>query len=264
MRKFAVVSSKISAKAKWNVNEASIKRILDRYINKNLGNIEQVVDWYGKTAADWIERFAVLSGSPTGTNWHRYKNAERGNQYGARVDSGTMSRMIGFDTFPVNSDGIVGAEFGLLLPEAGGEKYFMDQETGNNIKSGKGMNSAARAHKFMKPLFRREMLAKGFLRGAKDVRGGTVLSLMRGAAGKQVDFDTAWRMTSPELSEAQKAARENYAVRANRRALAQFQRQQKLDLNKRIIDASRISSQAGFTAYTASKVKPASRDEAGF
>ncbi len=257
------MSSKISAKAKWNVNEASVNRMLNRYINKNLTNIEQVVDWYGRAAADWIERFAVLSGSPTGTNWHRFKNAERGFQYGARVDSGTMSRMIGFETFPVNADGVVGAEFGLLLPQAGGEGYFMVQETGKGIKSGKGMNSAARAHKAMKPLFRKEMLAKGFLRGGKDARGGTVLTLMRGAAGKKVDFDTAWRLTSPELSEAQQAAREAFSLRANRRAYNDFMRQQKQDLNKRVIDASRISSQAGYNAYLGSK-NPASRKESGF
>ncbi len=258
------MSSRISAKAKWNVNEASVNRMLDRYIDKNLKNIEQVVDWYGRHAAEWIERFAVLSGSPTGTRWHREENMRRGNQYGARVDSGTMSRMIGFDTFPVNSDGIVGAEFGLLTERAGGEAYFMDQEYGKNIKSGKGMHSAARAHKAMKPYFRKEMLAKGFLRGSKDTRGGTVLSLMRGVAGKQVDFDTAWRLTSPDLSDAQRAAREAFSVRANRRAYNDFMRQQAQDLNKRIIDASRISSQAGFEAYTASKIKPASRKQARF
>lgn len=258
------MSSRISAKAKWNFNEASVNRMLNKYIDKNLANIEQVVDWYGRQAAEWVERFAVLSGSPTGTRWHREENSRRGNQYGARVDSGTMSRMIGFETFPVNPEGIIGAEFGLLTPQAGGEEYFMVQETGKGIKSGKGMNSAARAHKAMKPYFRKEMLAKGFMRGAKDARGATVLSLMRGVAGKQVDFDTAWRLTAPDLSVAQKAAREAFQIKANRRAYNQFMRQQKSDINKRIIDASRISSQAGLNAYMASKIKPASRDEAGF
>lgn len=257
------MSSGISAKAKWNVNEASINRILNRYVDKNLKTVEQIVDQYGRQAADWIERFAVLSGSPTGTNWHRNKNAQRGFAYGARVDSGTMSRMIGYDTFPINADGIVGAEFGLLLPEAGGEKYFMDQETGTNIKSGKGMNSAARAHKAMKPWFRREMLSRGFLRGAKDARGQTVLALMSGAAGKEYSFDAAWAMTSPEPSEAQRAARESFELRANKRSLRDFQRQQQADLNKRIIDASRINSQAGYNAYIGSR-NPAKRNEAGF
>lgn len=258
------MSSGISAKAKWNVNEASIKRILDRYVDKNLKNIEEIVDWYGRSAAEWIERFAVLSGSPTGTNWHRNKNAERGFAYGARVDSGTMSRMIGFDTFPVNSDGIVGAEFGLLLPEAGGEKYFMDQETGDNLKSGKGMNSAAKAHKAMRPMFRRYMLAKGFLRGKKDTRGGTVLSLMSGSTGKAYDFESAWRMTSPQLDEAQSGAKDALNIRLNRIAREQFFKQQERDINRRIIEASRANSQAGFTAYSASRAKPSSRNEAGF
>jgi len=165
MKRCVEVSSGISAKAKWNVNQASVNRMLNKYINTNLKNIEGVVDWYAKQSADWIERFAVLSGSPTGTNWHRNKNEQRGFAYGARMDSGTMSRMIGYDTFPVNSEGVIGGEFGLLTPQAGGEQYFMDQEYGTNIKSGKGknffVNVSAWPHKTDKGLLITKVLFKG-------------------------------------------------------------------------------------------------------
>lgn len=261
------MSSRISAKAKWNVNEASIKRLTDRYVKKNLGNIERAVDWYAHNAAYYIEEFKVLSGSSTGTAWHRNINAQRGNKGGARVETGYMARSIGYDSYSFNSDNEIGAEFGLRMPQAGGERYFLQQEKGFTIdtKMGPhkvvGMHSAEAAHKWMRPRFRKQMLSMGFLYG-KDVRGQTVLALMRGAAGKPMGFDAAYAATGNTATAAQKAAYNSLQKKINERELNRFIRQQASDENQRVIDASRINSQAGYNAYIGSKA--ASKRKAGF
>lgn len=263
------MSKGISAKGKWNVNEASIKRMTNRYIEKNLSNIENVIDWYAKHGADYVERFAVLSGSSTGTAWHRNKNAERGFQYGARVDTGYMARSVGYDSYSFSSDNEIGAEFGIRTPAGGGEDYFIKQEEGFDLKIGSGvrkvkpMNSSARAHAALKPYFRKEMLRIGFLRGKKDVRGTAVLDVMRSKAFKNMNFDTAWMATSPSRSDAQKAAWDKIQAKINRRELNEYLRLVKSNKNRQVIEASRSSSQAGFAAYMGSKI-PASKKEAGF
>lgn len=261
------MSSRISAKAKWNVNEASIKRLTNRYVNKNLANVERIVDWYAHNAAYYIEEYKVLSGSPTGTAWHRNKNAERGFKGGARVDTGYMARSIGYDSYSFNSDNEIGAEFGLRMPSAGGENYFIQQERGftletkNGARKVPGMHSAEAAHKWMRPRFRKQMLAAGFLYG-KDVRGQTVLALMGGAAGKPMSFDAAYAATGKTASAAQRAAYDSLQKKINDRELNRFIREKAAEENRRVVEASRGSSQAGYNAYIG--FKAASKRKAGF
>lgn len=264
------MSNGISAKAKWNVNQASIDRMMKRYIKSNLGNIENIVDWYAKDAANFIVEKKILRGSATGTTWHRNANLQRGNEYGARFDTGNMASSVGYESFSFNSDNQIGAEFGLPTPAAGGEQYFMNQERGFKIqtKAGehkvKAMNSATEAHAHMRPRMRRMMLANGFLTGKQDVRGSTVISLMRGVGGKQYSFDAAWAMTGDDRSPAQKAAADAFAKRVNERELRNFIARQNAAANRRVIDSLKLGSGAAFNTYVNYKAQAATRDEAGF
>ena len=265
------MSSGISAKAKWNVNEASINRIVNRYIKKNLTTLENVVDWYAAESAEYIEKFKILSGSSTGTNWHRNKNAERGFNDGARVDSGAMAASVGYESYSFNSEHVVGAEFGLPTPFGGGEQYFMSQEEGFDIKLRDGskhtvkpMNSAGVTRDKMRGKMRRKMLSEGFLTGKQDVRGSTVIALMGGSAGKSYSFEAAWAMTGDDQSPARRAASKAYLDNINKRELERFIRQQKASNNRNVIESSRESSAAGFSAFVNFKTQAATRDEAGF
>jgi len=264
------VSNGISASAKWNVNQASIDRITKRYIKKNLATLENIVDWYAKTASDFIVDKKILRGSSTGTNWHRNANAERGNEFGARYDSGAMAQSVGYESYSFNSDNQIGAEFGLPTPAAGGPAYFMSQERGFTIQTNSGshkvkpMNSAGEAHEHMRPLMRRKMLSEGFLRGKRDARGSTVVALMRGVGGKSYSFDAAWAMTGDDASPARKAANQAWVKNVNERELRRFLARQKAEANLNIIESSRQSSEAGFNAYTNFRAQAATRDEAGF
>lgn len=189
------------AKVKWNVNEASISRILGRYIERNTTNVENIIDDYAFRASEMMRNEFILRDSPTGTRWHVDVNNQRGNPFGARVESGNMAGAVGFDSYSMNADGVVGAEFGL----PSGRNYFMDQEFGfkQRNRAGsrqvRGMHAADKTIDRMKPYFRKQMLSRGFLKGRKDARGTAVLAAMAGGQ----DFFGAWVTTAPQRSQAQ-------------------------------------------------------------
>lgn len=191
------------SKVKWNVNEASINRILGTYLKRNQTNVENIIENYAAKAELVMRNEFILKGSPTGTAWHKNVNNERGNQYGARRETGEMAAAVGYRAYGMNSDGVVGAEFG--LPDS---EYYLDQEYGfvqensggNRIV--KGMNSAEKTINTLKPYFRKQMLAAGFLKGRKDARGVAVLGLM----SKGDDFFAAWAKTAKPRGLAQREA----------------------------------------------------------
>jgi hypothetical protein len=192
-----------ATKVKWNVNEGSINRILASYIKKNEANIEKLVEDYAEKASLVIRNDYILKGSPTGTRWHQFVNAERGNAYGARYETGDMARAVGYQAYGMNANGVVGAEFGLpdeayyLAQEYG---FVQENEGGNRVV--KGMNSAKKTIKALTPDFRKRMLALGFLKGAKDARGSAVLGMM----SQGNTFLEAWVKTAPNRSLAQREA----------------------------------------------------------
>lgn len=192
-----------ATKVKWNVNEGSINRILASYIKKNEANIERLVEDHAQKASVVMREDYILKGSPTGTMWHKFVNAERGNAYGARYETGEMASAVGYQAYGMNANGVVGAEFGLpdeayyLAQEYG---FVQENEGGNRVV--KGMNAANKTIKALTPDFRKKMLALGFLKGAKDARGSAVLGLM----SQGNTFLEAWVKTAPDRSVAQRMA----------------------------------------------------------
>lgn len=224
---------------KWNVNPATVKRLTDSYLEKNLRNLEENLNFFSSSAAEYIEKEAILKGSSTGTKWHLFANKERGNEFGARYETGQMAKNVGFLPADEMQDGYSESEFGLFT---GGDDYFMRQEYGfdlqikNGVRKVPGMHSAQRAIKATRASFRKKMLSTGFMSGKTDKRGRAVLNLM----GEGMSFDVAWRESAPEKS---LAAREAYANYLRRIAESQI-RQANMDLkwanNRRVIDALQI------------------------
>jgi len=179
---------------KWNVNRKSIRRITDIYLKKNTDAIQNVIEGTASYSADWIRDFKVLQNSRTGTLWHDYINEERGNAEGARVDTGLMANSVGYTRAQYQSEGEYIAEFGLLLPSAGGRKYFLEQDEGFQLElaNGKvrdvpGMQTYESVEPQLKKRMSKEMLRHGFLRGGRDSRGMRILQ-----NSEREGFNTAW------------------------------------------------------------------------
>ncbi len=242
---------------KWNANPATVRRLTDSYLKQNMTNLRDNITFFSDVAADYIEKEAILKGSPTGTMWHRMANRNRGNEYGARFETGQMARNVGF--FPADDmqDGYSESEFGLFT---GGESYFMRQEYGfdlqvkNGVRKVPGMYSAARAIKFTRPIFRKKMLSTGFLSGKTDTRGQRVLSLMGGVNryGENVgatEFGTAWRATAPVKSQAAKEAYLNMLQRAKEIQSLRAMNDAKWANNRRVIDALKFGRKYAQETY---------------
>lgn len=233
---------------KWNVNPATVRRLTDSYLEQNMKNLQDNLTFFSSRAADYIQKEAILRGSPTGTTWHMFANKERGNEYGARYETGQMAKNVGFLPADQMQDGLSESEFGLFT---GGDDYFMRQEYGfelqikNGVRKVPGMRSAERAIKATRASFRKKMLSTGFMSGKTDRRGRATLNLM----GEGISFDSAWRESAPEKS---LAAREAYSAYLRRIAEAQI-RQNNIDLkwanNRRVIDALQIDSARAQEVY---------------
>jgi hypothetical protein len=248
---------------KWNASPATVRRITNSYIKQNMNNIRDNITFFSEVAAEYIEKEAILRGSPTGTMWHRMVNKERGNEYGARYETGQMAKNVGFLPADEMQDGYSESEFGLFT---GGDEYFMRQEYGfelqvkNGVRKVPGMYSASRAIKFTRPVFRKKMLASGFLRGKKDSRGERVLSLMGGTNrfGENVgatEFGTAWRATAPVKSEAAKQAYLNMLQRSKDLQSLRAMNDAKWAANRRVIDALEFGRKYAQETYKANSRK---------
>lgn len=246
---------------KWNVNQASVKRLTDGYVKKNLANINNNLTDFSDKAAEFIVKESILKGSSTGTMWHRMANKNRGNEFGARYETGQMASNVGFLPSEMVGEGEMASEFGLFT---GGEDYFMRQEFGfdlqlkNGIRKVKGMFSAQKAMKLTRPLFRKKMLSTGFLVGKTDARGQRVLSLMGGvnrfgeSVGAQ-EFDVAWRATSPGRTDAQIKAYREMQNRAAQMQTIQALNDAKWANNRRVIDALEFGRKYAQAEYNAQR-----------
>jgi hypothetical protein len=195
-------------KIKWNINQASLERIQKGYMNNTLESVHTALDNTATATANYIKENMILRGSPTGSLWHQIINDYRGNQPGARVDSGSMLQSVGSE---VTSGGLgrFMASYGLPV---NGEEYFMKQDRGfplelpnGTIRNVPGMNTKERSDKFMQTTLRKEMLRRGFLKGQKDWRGAKV---MRGMdAGR--DFESAWQNVNARTDAQIFASRQN-------------------------------------------------------
>ena len=218
-------------KIKWNVNSSSLKRISDIYISNSLNSVQDALDKTASLTADHIKNEMILRNSPTGSLWHQVINDYRGNQPGARVDSGAMLSSVGSEVVRSGMGRFL-ASYGLQTPQAGGEDYFMKQEEGfpltlpsGEIRNVPGMNTAERSAQFMEKRLRKEMLRAGFLKGQKDWRGAKVVASMeRGAS-----FEDAWSSVNSRSGASTAASREYFAQKASRDAARSAGQQARLD-----------------------------------
>ena len=201
----------LQASLKWNVNKASVKRITDRYTKQNIDNIKTAITKAAEHGARAVKENAILKGSPTDSAWHYFANIIRGNDYGARVDTGRMLNAV--DSSQATKDGVFGiiaASYGLPTD---GPDYFMEQDRGYSFTtwSGRqqtvpGMNSFAKSLPAMQKGLKKEMLRQGFLAtGARDAgRQSRILDrMMNGYA-----FEDAYSAEYPVSPEQMRSGRE--------------------------------------------------------
>ena len=165
------------------------------YTDTNLDNIhEGIAEVAQKTAYDMKVGY-ILQNSRTGSVWHDMINEYRGNARGARVDSGRMINSVGSMSSMDIPSGTIEAEYGLRMPGAGGQEYFLEQEYGFDLELGSGqirevpgMETYERTKKNMKSALRKAMLSRGFLTGKVDTRGVRILDRMKWGE----TFESAW------------------------------------------------------------------------
>lgn len=181
-------------KFEWNIKPNQVQALTRRYKDNALGAVQDAMSDAADFAADWIKLNKIYQGSRTGTLWHDLTNKERGNQEGARKETGEMYNSVGSTGARYLADGEYSAEFGLRLPSAGGRKYFLEQDQGfplqlasGEIRQVPGMNTYEAVLTPMTRRFRKEMLRRGFLKGGRDTRGERIL---RNAEFE--GFNTAW------------------------------------------------------------------------
>jgi len=209
-------------KIKWNVNSSSLKRISDIYISNSLNSVQDALDTTARLTADLIKNDMIFKGSPTGSIWHQIINDYRGNQPGARIDSGAMIDSVGSEVVRSGMGRFL-ASYGLQTPQAGGEDYFMKQEYGfpltlpsGEIRNVPGMNTAERSAQFMEKRLRKEMLRAGFLKGRSDWRGERILKLMERGS----NLEDAWVTVNTRSGPVSQGTKEHFAARAARQAEA--------------------------------------------
>ena len=190
----------IKPSLKWNVNKKSIDRITNRYATSNIKNIKRAIGRAAEAGASAVRNDAILRGSPTDSAWHYFANLIRGNDYGARKDTGRMLNSVG------SSQGVRDGVFGTIAASYGlpvdGPKYFMEQDQGYTFTtwSGReqnvpGMNSFQKSLPAMTKNLRKEMLRYGFLTTGSRQAPRQRKVLNRVMAG--YDFDSAWGAEFP-------------------------------------------------------------------
>lgn len=165
-------------KIKWNKNPSQVNSTMTRYTDRALYAIAEALQKTSKDSAQWIVDAKIKRGSRTGTLWHDVTNKERGNEPGARVETGEMMRSVGSTPTMEQGRGLYSSEFGLRLPSAGGRKYFIEQDEGFDLElySGEtkfvpGMNTFAAVLPALRTTLRMELSSRGFKLG-KMAGGG--------------------------------------------------------------------------------------------
>lgn len=198
-------------KFEWNIKPNQVQALTRRYKDNALDAVQDAMSDAADFAADWIKLNKIYQGSRTGTLWHDLTNEERGNQEGARKETGEMYNSVGSTGARYLADGEYSAEFGLRLPSAGGRKYFLEQDQGfplelasGEVRQVPGMHTFEAVLTPMTRYFRKEMLRRGFLRGGRDTKGERIL---RNAEFES--FDAAWSGQNLKNENQRQAMRQN-------------------------------------------------------
>lgn len=196
----------LAPRIKWNVNEASIARIAKSYKNRSLKDVKEAIGFAAKAGAKGTLDFKIVgtptgAATPTGSAWHYFANLVRGNNYGARVDTGRMASSVG-SSEARGSRGVYGATYGLPLD---GPKYFFQQEEGFTFETWSGRRrkvpgmadkrykAQQKIDKAISSELRKRMVSRGFLSTASKGRDERILAKME--AG--MSFADAWSAEYP-------------------------------------------------------------------
>ena len=168
----------LAPKIKWNKKPTQVQSTMTRYADRALFALGDAVQITSEKSAQWIIDAKIKSGSRTGTLWHDLVNKERGNNPGARIDTGELLRSVGSTSATELDRGFYESQFGIRLPEAGGRKYFMEQDQGFDLElyNGEtkwvpGMETFKAVLPALRKTFRTEMSMRGFVLG-KMAAGG--------------------------------------------------------------------------------------------
>lgn len=196
----------LAPKIKWNVNEASIARIAKAYKNRSLKDVKEAIGFAAKAGAKGTLDYKIVGtatgvATPTGSAWHYFANLARGNNFGARVDTGRMAESVG-SSEPRGTKGLYGATYGLPVD---GPKYFFQQEHGFTFETWSGRRrkvpgmadkrykAQQKIDKAISTELRKRMVSRGFLSTASKGRDARVLGRMD--AG--MSFADAWSAEYP-------------------------------------------------------------------
>jgi hypothetical protein len=189
----------LAPKIKWNKKPTQVQSTMTRYTDRALFALGDAVQNVSDYSAKWIVDAKIKSNSRTGTLWHDLVNKERGNTVGARVETGELLRSVGSTPASEVDRGFYESQFGIRLPEAGGRKYFMEQDQGFDLElyNGEtkwvpGMETFKSVLPVLRKNFRMEMASRGFVLG-KMAAGGR--SAPRESAGSFSDTSDIQRMS---------------------------------------------------------------------
>lgn len=155
----------VSPKVNWNINHKGVNKIMRKHADRSVDSVAEAVTKASKAGAESVRNDAILKGSPTGSGWHVKINKKRGNEPGARVDSGNMLDSVSMEIAKQVSFGVVQGSYGLPLD---GPEYFLEQEEGTyqpdyGVKGPTpAMNSYKKSKESMVEKLRYEMTKRGF------------------------------------------------------------------------------------------------------
>jgi hypothetical protein len=162
----------LTPKIKWNKKPTQVQSTMTRYTDRALFAVGDAIQTSADKSATWIVDAKIKANSPTGTLWHDIVNQERGNNPGARKETGALMRSVGSTSAVELDRGFYEAQFGIRLPEAGGQKYFMEQDEGFELTlySGEtkwvpGMETFKAVLPVLRKTFKTEMSMRGFSSG---------------------------------------------------------------------------------------------------
>lgn len=210
----------LAPKFKWNANEKSIERIKESYLKRSLGDVQDALShaatWGAKATLD----HKIMSGTPTGSAWHYFANVRRGNAFGARVDTGEMASSVGSSKAESYGSKFM-ATYGLPLD---GPDYFFKQEYGFKFQTWAGQTrevpgmadsrygAQGKIDTQIRRALSKSMVARGFLRGTKDIRGERIIKRM----DRGMSFSESWAF---EYSNNSASAYEAYVRRAQEQVM---------------------------------------------
>ena len=167
-------------KIKWNKKPTQVSSTMTRYTDRALFALGDAIQSTSQKSATWIVDAKIKANSPTGTLWHDLVNKDRGNNPGARIETGELMRSVGSTPAVELDRGFYESQFGIRLPEAGGRKYFMEQDQGFDLElyNGEtkwvpGMETFKAVLPVLRKTFRTEMSMRGFVAGKMAAGGKT-------------------------------------------------------------------------------------------